>query len=157
MSIGTKSTSTGIPNLGFGEEETLFSTKKFMVLETAQLWDNPGPSLLASLARQLCSAVGWMPLLFLLVCFELHWSALLCSAHHSLHPLSGKEKCTIRVREELRGARLYEQKYPPLVPDWSVLMQMRALSCLVGIRATLVGQSCAALIRWGKPQYYWLK
>lgn len=57
---------------------------------------------------------------------------------------------------------------PPLTPDWFVLMQMRTPSpqsvigpkgtVLMGQgRATLVGQSCSALIGWGEPQSSWLK
>ena len=57
------------------------------------------------------------------------------------------------------------QKSLPLVTDWSIVMQMRTLqfgcpkgTVLIGQnRATLIGQSCAALIGWGKPQSYWLK
>ena len=50
---------------------------------------------------------------------------------------------------------LYSQKFPPLVPDWSIFMQMRTLNphSLIGPkvtvqndqnRAVLVGQGCAA-------------
>lgn len=37
MIIGTKATSTGIPSLGFGEEETLFGTEQFNY-DIAWLW-----------------------------------------------------------------------------------------------------------------------
>ena len=74
-----------------------------------------------------------------------------------------------------KGTERYRQKFLSLIPDWSVLMQMSTPNhhSLIGPQGTvlsvqnkdvLIGwwrcwweYSCAALIGWGKPLFYWLK
>lgn len=75
--------------------------------------------------------------------------------------------CTGRAREELASVDRSPCPEVP-APDWAVVMQKRTpnLHSLIGPkgavqigrnRATLIGQKCAALIGWGKPQSCCLK
>ena len=177
MVIKANSTPTGNSNLGCGEKEN------FIQCKTAQLWYSR-----AVKTAQLCCSPRTGPLAWLdssalllggLLCyFPVHlalcWSTLLCSGKTPLvFQLSqGDSVFSLWWEEEVwsqsqRGAGLYGQKSLHLVPDWSLLMQIRTPNpnsligpkgtAMVGQnRASLVGWSCEASIRWEKPQFYWL-
>lgn len=119
--------------------------------EAAQLWDEPGAS------RPWGQAPVWpnsSPRSSLfdsvqsLGCFTLWWKGKVCSLN--------------------QRADLYRQKSLPLLPNWSPnphSMTGPKGTVWVGQNgATLIcqwkcwcGYSRTAPIRWGKPQYYWLK
>ena len=116
-------------------------------------------------ARKLCSAA------FQSVCAALVASTLarqlqyFRSARETHSSVSrGKRKCTSRSQ---RVTDLCGQKFPFLVPDWSVLMQIRTPNphSLTGPKDTvLTGQNRAVLVDWncavfgwGKPHSYFLK
>ena len=177
----TNSTPVGIPNFEFWEEGN------FIQCKTAQLWysyDTLGPGY--SLARQLCSAPCLSALCctgllcWALVCSTLCQSALACTGllhsalvRHLWCFSSARETqslvfCRKVHSQSNRGTGLYRQKFLPLVPRWSSLMQMRTpnLCSLIGPkstvligqnRAALIGHSCTAPNKWGKPQSHWFK
>ena len=54
-----------------------------------------------------------------------------------------------------KGVELYREKFPLLVPDWSILMQMRTLNSQSSIGSkdiVLIGQDGTALIGWRRME-----
>ena len=101
-------------------------------------------------AQQLCSAIVFFPLL----------------RGNTFMALPGETQSSLILDPE--GSWLIWTEVPVLVPDWSILMQMKMLNphSLIGPKGTvLIGQNTASptgwshttLIGWGKPQAYWLK
>lgn len=167
--IGANSTPTGTPNLGCGEKGN------FIQCKTAQL------------CYSWAVKTAWRE-----VALGPHWSALCwCAPRRHLQCFSSSQgnkvfsgKCTLSAA---RGDLTYIEGHPTMVPDWSILMQMRTPIShnLIGPKtslkqnktkqntvfigqngASLVGEadggwrggySCAAPIGWEKPQFYWLK
>lgn len=148
--------------------------KKLHSVQTTQLWYSTAVGQLNSVKAQLWSrmAVRWpwgeAP-------FWLDSSALLCSA--CSFPLwSGKMSLVMSLVFRLwcfrssqgnivfshqwkgkmcsvshRGIDLHREKFLPLVPEWSVLMQMRTPNPwnMIGPKSTvLIGQNGSSLIGW---------
>ena len=130
-----------------------------MAMKTAQLWGSPGAQ------GPWGQAPLWLDssalLLAGLLCIVLACSALLHQDIFHVSAQPGRQSLWWKGKlhfQSWREAGLYGQKSPPLVPDWSVLMQMRAPNPQFGQnRATLVEYSWVAPIIWGKPQSYQLK
>lgn len=114
-----------------------------------------------SSASQLCSAPRG------LLCTGLGCASLLWS--HIFNVADQPGRCSVQSsRERESDSQSHGQEALPLDPDRLVLMPIRALNplglidpkdtVLIGEnRATLVGWSCSALVRRGKPPSYWLK
>ena len=94
-------------------KENLLSAKQ-LNCDAAKLWGSPGPG--HSPARQFGSASCWSALLC-------SWEAPVSSTKETVFILQWKGKVPSWSQ---RGAHLYRQESPRLVPDWSVLMQIRA-------------------------------
>lgn len=172
---------TGIPNLEYSEEGNYS-------MQTAQLWYSMGVVQLKSVIAQLWNSMAkeqhhWQAALewgrpgaralqldsSTPVRLHLLQSASFFSGETSsvfqFQPekcrenvpltLQWKGKCILWDRGELT---LYKQKSPPLVPDWSVLMQMRTPSpCSMTWpkNTVLIGQNGAALIRQWRCWWGW--
>ena len=163
MIIGTNSTPTGIPGLWCGN---------FIQHRAAQFWHGSAvkqPWRQDPLQPDSFALFRIGPLGPVLVCSILLWQYLFnVSAPARETSLEGKGKVHSQSQT---GADLYRQKSPPLVPDWSILMQMRkpnswnlvqkALSWLVKmgalwlVREDVDGDIAVQLwLNGGKPQSY---
>ena len=186
MVIDVNSTPIGIPSLMYGWRRKIYS------VQTAQLWSSTavkqhgwevalGQGL--SLARQLCSALVCStcsgPATLFCSCACLLPSALV----RHLQYFSSSQETVFSVwwkgevhSQRQRGAHICGHESLPLVPDWSILMQMRIPNphSLVGPKGTvLIDQNGAVMIgQWRcwcrdtaaqlqlnreKPQSYCLK
>ena len=127
MVIGTNSVPTDIPNLGCSEEGNLIQYKTAQLwysMSVRQPWDQPAFQLGSSAAAPWCSAL------------VKHLWCLTSTRKHSLQ--WGK------WASQARGELAYiKQKFLPLVPEWSILMEMRTPSPhnLIGPKGTsLIGR-----------------
>ena len=153
MVVGANSTPVGNPILKCGKRNFIRCKTAplwySMVINTAWLWGSPGTRLPSSWTALLCST-GL--LCSALVCLALLWWDIFIQHSEGnlvFNPL-WKEKAGSQSQQ---GAGLYGQKLLPLIPDWSVFMQMRTLnpSSLISPKETsLIGQNGTALIyQWG--------
>lgn len=111
--VGSNST----PSLGWDEERNFIQCKQ-LGCDTAQLWSS------TAVRRPLGeAAVGPAPLVWQLHCALVkHVSVSASAEEKQSFCLQWKGKVCFQSQ---RGADVYGQKSPLLVPDWSDLMQMR--------------------------------
>ena len=161
MVFGADSMPTRIPDLGHSKERNLNSVKnKSVVIEhVCRTALGPGPSPATRLCSVLCpSALWWVGLLCLpILCHALQHVWFQHSQQDTVYTFWWKRKVH---SSDPQGAGLYRQRSSPLVPDWSILMQMRTFNphSLIGLRALfwlvrieLLWLEISSLTGWGKP------
>lgn len=132
--IGANSTPTGTPNLGCGEKGN------FIQCKTAQL------------CYSWAVKTAWRE-----VALGPHWSALCwCAPRRHLQCFSSSQgnkvfsgKCTLSAA---RGDLTYIEGHPTMVPDWSILMQMRTRIShnLIGPKTSLKQNKTKHSLHWAE-------